>query len=647
MTAPDRPAARGPLRRVLSDPIGLSAALVLTAIVVACLGATLWAPYDPLATDLTASLQGPSSAHLLGTDQLGRDVLSRLLHGGQPSLLAAACVMAAALVVGVPVAMAAGYHGGWLDALVSRVVDLGMALPAMIIVLLVLALFGDQLIFSYLALGLLLVPALVRIVRSATVAVRGELFIDAAKVSRVPLPLLVARHIFPRILGTVVVQASIIASIGLLFTTGLAYLGFGVTAPEPSWGTMVAEASSVMRQNPTMLWATGGLIGVTVLALGSLGEVVRDALVERWAPAASSPGPRRPRTSGVASRPVSPRAATGPAPRPRDDAVLAVGSMTVAYGPGEGTAVVDAVSFDVGPGEIVGLVGESGCGKSTVARAVLGLLRGSGRITGGSVGFAGEDLAAMSRRELRALRGTGIAFVSQEPMVALDPTRRVGDTVAEAVRLHTGCSRAQARARTEELFARVRFADPARVCGLYPHEISGGMAQRVAIARALAGGPRLLVADEPTTALDVTVQLEILTLLRDLRDQTGLSILLVTHDWGVVADLCDRAVVMYAGQVVETAPTDRLFTAPRHPYTAGLLGANPSLADRGERLRTIPGSVPPPADWPATCRFADRCALATDQCRATPVPLAAVDAHASRCLHADRVAAPRPTEPAR
>ncbi len=631
-------------RRILLNPLGAASAGILLVIVIACAGAGLWAPYDPLATDLAASLQGPSAAHLLGTDQLGRDLLSRLLWGGQPALLSSLIVVVTALVIGVPLGMAAGFAGGRFDQIVMRFSDLIMAMPSMIIVLLVLAVFGSGSYLAYVALGLLLVPVLTRIIRANTLTVRGELFIDAARVSGVGTNAIVIRHLAPRILGAVLVQASLTAAIALLFTTGLAYLGFGVTAPAPSWGTMVSEAAQVIRQNPLMLTLTGGVIGLTVLCLGVFGDIVRDAMVERWS--SFVPARRRRRTANRGAAPVArptilssdppetTRSTTDQEPAHPADAVLSVRRLSITYGGVTEVQVVDGVGFDIRPGEVVGLVGESGCGKSTVARAVLGLLRGGGRITEGEVRFDGEDIVGRTSEQLRAFRGTGFAFVSQEPMVALDPTRRVGDTVTDAVCKFTGMRRGRAKERTLELFTQVHFTDPQRVYRSYPHEISGGMAQRVAIARALAGNPRLLIADEPTTALDVTVQAEILDLLRALRDERQLAILIVTHDWGVIADLCDRAVVMYAGQVVEQAAVRELYHAPRHPYTLGLLGANPSLAPAGDaRLPTIPGSIPAPADWPQGCRFAERCPLAEPACSAAPVPLVlAEEAHVSRCL---------------
>jgi peptide/nickel transport system permease protein len=317
--------------------------------------------------------------------------------------------------------------------------------------------------------------------------------------------------------------------------------------------------------------------------------------------------------------------------------MLSVRGLTVSFGD---QVVVRDVGFDLSPGEALGIVGESGCGKSVTVRSLLGLLPAGGRVTAGSALFAGRDLAAASERDFGRVRGSMIGLVSQEPASGLDPSFRVGSQLTEVIRCHTALSRGQARARAAELLGQVNL--PPGTLARYPHELSGGMAQRVSIALALAPGPRLLIADEPTTALDVTVQAEILGLLRDLRERTGMAMILVTHDWGVLADLCDRAIVMYAGQVVEEASVGDIYASPRHPYTEGLLAANPHRTPAGGALPVIPGTVPPPSAWPAGCGFRPRCRYATDACAAGPVPMtSAGPGRLVRCIHADTVVARR------
>jgi peptide/nickel transport system permease protein len=295
---------------------------------------------------------------------------------------------------------------------------------------------------------------------------------------------------------------------------------------------------------------------------------------------------------------------------------------------------VHDVSFDVARGETVGIVGESGCGKTMTAMSILGLLPNGGEISDGRIVFDGRDLASMTEKQLREIRGKQIALISQEPMVSLNPAFRVGWQLAHCVRIHHGVSRREAERRAVALLERVHLPDPATVARRYPHELSGGMAQRVAIARALSGDPRLLIADEPTTALDVTVQAEILQLLREIQQEQGMAILLVTHDWGVVADICDRTVVMYAGEVVERATVQSMFHEPLHPYTQALLDSNPAHALEGDFLPTISGSVPKPGRWPTGCRFYPRCRYGTPECEGQPIGLARpADGRETRCIH--------------
>jgi peptide/nickel transport system ATP-binding protein len=282
---------------------------------------------------------------------------------------------------------------------------------------------------------------------------------------------------------------------------------------------------------------------------------------------------------------------------------------------GEWHRVVEDVSFGIAAGETLGLVGESGCGKTVSSLAVMGLIpSANGRITAGSVRFQGRDLLQIDPEELRQVRGDRIAMIFQEPMTSLNPAFTVGRQICMAVRSHRRVSKADARARAVEVLDRVGIPDARNRIDDYPHTFSGGMRQRAMIAMALACEPSLLIADEPTTALDVTVQAQILELLRSLKDETGMSMLFVTHDLGVVADICDRVAVMYAGQLVEQAPTDRLFVRPRHPYTEGLLASMPQWSVPGERLAVIPGRVPPAGRMPAGCRFRSRCSFAEAAC---------------------------------
>ena len=315
-------------------------------------------------------------------------------------------------------------------------------------------------------------------------------------------------------------------------------------------------------------------------------------------------------------------------------ALLSVENLRTWFHTRDGVArAVDGVSFDVHPGETLCVVGESGSGKSVTALSLLRLVDPPGRIEAGSrIVFEGRDLMTASEEEVRRLRGNRIAMVFQEPMSALNPVFTVGDQVAEVARIHDNASRRAAWDRAVEMLSLVGIPDPAQRARQYPHEMSGGMRQRVLIAMALVMNPALLIADEPTTALDVTIQAQILELLASVQQRFGTAIILITHDLGVVAEAADRVLVMYGGQVVERAAVKELFARPQHPYTQGLLRAMPRVGQGRDRLLTIPGTVPSPTAWPSGCRFRDRCALAFDRCGTeAPELTGATAAHAARC----------------
>ncbi|MBW3534490.1 MAG: ABC transporter ATP-binding protein [Gemmatimonadetes bacterium] len=319
-------------------------------------------------------------------------------------------------------------------------------------------------------------------------------------------------------------------------------------------------------------------------------------------------------------------------------ALLEVEDLRTWFFTDQGVArAVDGVSFQVREGETVGIVGESGCGKTVTSLSLMRLVPAPpGRIMeGSSVRLRGEELVGAPEKRMRALRGNDISMVFQEPMTSLNPVFTVGSQIGETLRLHMGLSRRQARERTVEALREVGIPEPAQRYGEYPHQLSGGMRQRVMIAMALATGPGLLIADEPTTALDVTIQAQILELLAGLQERRRMGVLLITHDLGVVAEVCDRVVVMYAGQVVEQGTVREVFQAPAHPYTEGLLASLPRVDEPGTRLRPIPGTVPPSHAWPPACRFADRCPYAWQRCLTDPPPLRGVAGGAASGVEPD------------
>ncbi len=348
-------------------------------------------------------------------------------------------------------------------------------------------------------------------------------------------------------------------------------------------------------------------------------------------------------TAGRAGPPRSGPTADGAEPQGAGSAVeplLVIRDLRTYFHTDDGTArAVDGVSLDVSAGEVLGLVGESGSGKSVTSLSIMRLVpQPPGEImAGSSIRFAGRDLLELPEKEMRRVRGNDVAMIFQEPMTSLNPVFTVGRQIVEALRLHLGMDKREARERATELLRIVGIADPQTRVDEYPHQMSGGMRQRVMIAMALACEPDLLIADEPTTALDVTIQAQILELLAELRERLGMAMLLITHDLGVVAEVCDRVAVMYAGQIVETGDVGEIFNDPRHPYTEGLLRAIPRLGRSAGRLAVIPGTVPAPTRWPAGCRFHDRCPYAWDRCRQEHPPLLTVGpGRGSRCWLEER-----------
>ncbi|EXG82698.1 dipeptide/oligopeptide/nickel ABC transporter permease/ATP-binding protein [Cryptosporangium arvum] len=614
-----RPVRGGLVRAVLRTPRGAVAVVFLAVLTAACVCAPLLTRFGPLDQHIDAVRGLPSGTYWLGTDVLGRDLLSRILFGGRSSLLGVVEAVVAHLLVAVPAGLVAGYFGGLVDRALMRLAELLMSIPAIMILLAVLAIFGNSLPVAMIALGVLSSGGLMRLVRGAALVAREELYVTAAELMGLSRVQVMLRHVLGRCRGVIIVQTSLFAAIALGVQTGLTFLGLGPQPPEPTWGGMVAEAASVFSQAPWMLVPPGTVIALTVLAFGVLGDVVRDATSERQSAAGAGRATRRAGRTGNAAAP--------------SDALLSVQGLSVAVGGDTPLRLLDDVTFEIAAGEVVGLVGESGSGKSMTARALIGLLPTNCLVESGHVVFDGTDLAELDEAAYRAVRGRQIAMISQEPMGALDPSFRIGSLVGEVVRTVEGRRGRAVRDRVVELLTMVEIPDAADVARRYPHQISGGMAQRVAIAMALAGGPRLLIADEPTTALDVTVQAEILDLLRRLQQENGMAVLLVSHNLGVIADMCSKVLVLYAGQVVEQAAVDALFAAPAHPYAAALLASSPEKAGIGQPIRAIPGTVPAPEDWPTGCRFANRCELVEPACRAEAIPLVDVGAdHHSRCI---------------
>ncbi|MFD5814235.1 dipeptide/oligopeptide/nickel ABC transporter permease/ATP-binding protein [Streptomyces sp. NPDC127038] len=623
--ASEAESGRRRLAASLRRPGSVLAIAWLAAIVIASATARWWVPFPVGGQDPAHSLTGPSGRHWLGTDELGRDIFSRIVTGGWVSIGPALLAVTVAFCVGVPMALLAAEHGRGVERTGSRVAELLLALPTTVILLAFVGAVGIHVWAIMAVLGLLLAAPVYRILLAPAQSLRTRLHVDAAKVNGVGSLLVNVRHVLPGMATTIAVQAAQLFALGILIEAGLAFMGYGPAIPAPSWGGLIGDAQQHIYDDAWMMVPTGVVLALTVIAANRIADALAGER-ERTVPA------RRPvRHLG---RPPAAASAAGEATPRTDGALLEVRDLHV--GVVDGTELVTGVSVSVRPGTVLGLVGESGCGKTMTARSLMGLLPDGVEVSGGAVLFEGRNLAGLSDQQYQAVRGRDIALISQEPMVALDPMFSIGHQLTRPIRRFREVGRDEARTIALDLLTRVGIVDPERILRSHPHALSGGMAQRVCIALALTGSPKLLIADEPTTALDVTVQAEILSLLRSLVRGTGLSVVLVSHDLGVVADLCDDVAVMYAGQVVESGTVAEVLDQAAHPYTRALLAANPHIP-HGEavpdRLPSIPGTVPAPKDWPVGCRFASRCPLATPECHE---PIAAAPAHGAgtvRCIH--------------
>ncbi|WP_225753293.1 dipeptide/oligopeptide/nickel ABC transporter permease/ATP-binding protein [Actinotalea sp. Marseille-Q4924] len=569
-------------RRLLKNPMGVAAIVLLALAGLAAVLADVLAPFDPNFADLTAVLLPPGGEHLLSTDSAGRDIASRLLFGARVTLLSAALAAGVAIAIGLPSGLVAGYYGAWFDGLSNWSTNILMALPSMIVLLAVRAAIGPSTWVSMIVFGVLLSPGYFRLTRTAVQSVRDELYVDAARVSGLSDLRIIGRHIFTVVRAPIIIQTAMVCGIAISIQSALEFLGLG-DPTVPTWGVMVSDGfRNIYREPLNLLWPTIA-ISVVIGAFVLLGNALRDSLedLEKTKEKRAKPA----RGAKVAAVEVG-----------TEHHLLKVSGLAVAYPqPGGGRkTVVDGVSFHVDRNEVVGIVGESGSGKSQTAFSILGLLPDNAIIAGGAIQFDGSYLVApgedgVSQNRLAPLRGKRLAYIPQEPMSNLDPAFTIGSQLARPMQKVLGLSKEAARARAQELLASVGIPDPARTMEAYPHEISGGMAQRVLIAGAISCDPDLVIADEPTTALDVTVQAEVLDVLRGLQASRGMGILLVTHNFGVVADLCDRVVVMQNGRLVEQGDVRTILRSPSHPYTQMLLS---SMLEGKEPMTRLLGEVP-------------------------------------------------------
>ena len=570
-TAPapvNRAVSRTPLAiRLLNNSLARWPIVYLVLLIVVAIVGPFVLPHDPNATSINDVFALPSAKWWLGTDSAGRDILSRLIVATGVSLGGASVTVIVAAIIGVPAGLIAGYRGGWFDRVASYFASLLLALPGIVALLAVRAVIGPSIWLVMAIFGVLISPAFYRIVSTSVRAVREELYIDAAKVSGLSDTRIVFRHVLSAVRAPAILMGAGIFSVGVAIQATIDFLGLG-EANVPTWGSMLSEGFYNVSRSPLLiLWPTLA-IALTCLAFTLFGAGLRDELE------LAGQSLRKHKPLAAWSPPETPTDATIVHSRASSEPLLTLRDLSVAYPARDHWAtVVNGVELRVAPGEIHALIGESGSGKTQTGWSILGLLPTGGRVVGGSIRFAGAELVGADHETLEALRGRRIGYVPQEPMSNLDPSSTIGHQLTEPLRVVLGLTRAEAKTRALSLLDQVGIAEPERTFRCYPHELSGGMAQRVLIAAALACEPQLIVADEPTTALDVTVQAGVLGLLRRLRDDTGVAILLVTHNFGVVADLADRVSVMKAGTIVETGSVSEVFAAPTHEYTKALFAS--------------------------------------------------------------------------
>jgi oligopeptide/dipeptide ABC transporter ATP-binding protein len=595
----------------LRHRLGLVGLGMLGLALLVALAAPVLAPFDPyqgVRVAIEDIYRGPGGGHLLGTDDAGKDVLSALLYGARVSLLVGFSAALISLLVGGMIGLVAGFKGGRLGNGLMRFTDFFLVIPDLALQIVIVAIVGQSLRNIILVIGLLGWTTTARLIRAQTLSVKERKYVLRAKAVGASDLHLLGAHVFPQVVPLMLANTVLVVSLAILSESTLAFIGLG----DPtviSWGQMLNFAFNRGAVSAGAWWAMvppGMAIVWVVLGTTLVGNALEEVLnprighhhLEREKP--STPAPAR--------SAVSPEAA------------LSIRNLTVDFGEGSDHLIaVDDVSFDVGRGEAVGLVGESGCGKTTTMLAALRLLTPGGRITSGEVRHRDQDLARLGEDALRHLRWDRFSIIFQGAMNALNPVKRVGWQIAEAVRLHVeGADRKTAETRARGLLEVVGI--PAGRANGYPHEFSGGMRQRAMIALALAAEPELVVADEPTTALDVMIQAQVMELLKGIRREMGMAMVLITHDLGLVAETCDRVVVMYGGVVAEQGSVDEVFHRPQHPYTKLLLQASPDLDEPGRPLISIPGAPPRLDELPTGCRFAPRCPQAFARCHSERPP---------------------------
>lgn len=639
------------LRRMLTSPLGVAAVLVnLLILFLIVLAPTIWGEAAQT-NNIDALGSGPTREHPFGTDALGRDILARVLVASRLSIGLALAATAMGMAIGVVVGCVAALSPPALTRLITGFIDILVAFPGLLLALFFAIIFGVGPQGAVLALGTAMTPAFARLTYTLAAGVVGRDFVSAARTLGISRTRILFRHVLPNIGEPLIINGTLSASASLLAFAGLSFLGLGVQLPDYDWGRMLSDGLNAIYTNPLAALAPGLAIVLASLAFNLTGEAGAQLLGRR---VALSPARARRMVQGALGQQQAPEpqdenptnpandtthdlgASAGRGSHADADAVLRVEGLSVAIPLGDGTVAtpVRDVSFSVGRGEAVGIVGESGSGKTMTAMAVSQLTNPPVVTRTRRLQLDGQDLGALSPEDLRRHLGRSLSMVFQDPMSSLNPTMRTGTQLAEHSREHQGTTRRAAWDRAVDRLRAVRIPSPGRRARQYPHELSGGMRQRAMIAMGLMGEPALIIADEPTTALDVTVQEQVLRVLKRAQREQDAALLLISHDLSVISAMCDRVLVMYAGRVVEVIDVSGLTTGPAHPYTRGLLATLPDMhTDRSRPLATIPGRPPHPAELPQGCAFAARCPFATDVCLRVDPALALSPAGGSVACH--------------
>jgi len=562
--------------------------------------------------------------HILGTDHLGRDLLSRLLWGTQLSLAVGFAAAFIAATFGSILGAIAGFYGQKTDNIIMRFIDMLMAFPYILLALAIVAALGPGLFNALIAVALVNIPFFARNIRGVTVTLANKEFIEAARLSGMSNLRILIVEIFPNLLPMIVIAMSTTVGWMILETAGLSFLGLGSQPPQADLGSMLGEARSALITNPHTSFVPGIMIFCIVIGINLFGDGVRDALDPRL-------------KKGSLIRPLPQTIYEGGDTQPQPSTkLLSVQNLSTQFHVNQDVyQSSNDVSFEIQEGECLGLIGESGSGKSVTALSVTSLVASPpGVIKKGSVNYKNQNLLALPYEKLRSIRGNKISYIFQDPLTTLHPLHTIGDQLLEALHAHDSkLSASESISKSKELLKSVQIPNPDNVWDVYPHQLSGGMRQRVCIAMALINDPELIIADEPTTALDVTVQAQILNILNSLRKERKLSILFISHDFGVISQLCDRVIVMYAGSIVEEGPVKNIMQQAAHPYTSELIKCVPQLGNKEHALHSIPGNPPSLNQLPEGCAFANRCQYKQDQCLKGSVPVSSKDNRSYKCFY--------------